>query len=175
MSRKGFTLVELLVVIAIIGMLVELLPPAVQQAREAARVLQCNNHLRQMGLAALNHESSIRTFPSGGWHWRMVGDADWGLEKNQPGGWGFSLLPFLEQNALFQLGSNGDSTNTPSQTKKDAARQCNETPLPFFICPSRRSAKLYTFVDGTNHSQVYNLTQPKASGEDRLRRQPWRP
>ncbi|MDO5112924.1 MAG: DUF1559 domain-containing protein [Planctomycetia bacterium] len=73
-GKKGFTLVELLVVIAIIGMLVGLLLPAVQQAREAARQMQCNNHLRQLALAALNVESSARTMPSAGWgHTRRGG------------------------------------------------------------------------------------------------------
>lgn len=156
MTKKGFTLVELLVVIAIIGMLVGLLLPAVQQAREAARQMQCNNNLKQMGLAAQNHEIAAKTYPSGGWHWRMVGDADWGFGEKQPGGWAFSLLPFMEQDALFQSGANGDKASTPSSAKKEGAKICVETPISTFYCPSRRAPKNYPFPTGANHSALYN-------------------
>lgn len=139
MKKKAFTLVELLVVIAIIGMLVGLLLPAVQQAREAARQMQCSNNLKQLGLAALNYEAANKCLPSAGWMGGWAGDADRGFGKHQPGGWTFSLLPFLEQNALFQSTSNDDR----SKPDLKAIRRANQTPLPVFHCPSRRTAKLY--------------------------------
>lgn len=139
MKRQAFTLVELLVVIAIIGMLVGLLLPAVQQAREAARILQCNNHLRQMGLAAMNHESSLQKFPSAGWHWNFMGDPDRGMGKSQPGGWNFAILPYLEQNAMYQYGSNGK----PSEPDKTKLAEVLQMPLAIYYCPSRRTPKIY--------------------------------
>ena len=141
---RGFTLVELLVVIAIIGMLVGLLLPAVQQAREAARQMQCSNNLKQMGIASLNHESTTRSLPSGGWDGYWVGDADQGFGAAQPGGWAYSLLPFMEQNALWQLGMNG--TVETDQTQKDGAKTRAETVVGVFNCPSRRAAKTYPYV-----------------------------
>ncbi|MDO4575126.1 MAG: DUF1559 domain-containing protein [Planctomycetia bacterium] len=142
--HPAFTLVELLVVIAIIGMLVGLLLPAVQQAREAARVMQCNNHLKQMGLAALNHESSTRKLPSGGWSPYWDGDPDMGLGPGQAGSWGYSLLPFMEQNALFQLGADGKVEKSTEQCT--GAEERGKTPLGFFYCPSRRATKLYPIL-----------------------------
>ena len=135
----GFTLVELLVVIAIIGMLVGLLLPAVQQAREAARQMQCGNNLKNMGLATLNHESTNQFFPTAGWHYQYGGDPDRGFGKNQPGGWTFVLLPFLEQNAIFQLPADGD----PESPNKDQIAHLQEHPIPIFNCPSRRACKCY--------------------------------
>lgn len=152
---NGFTLVELLVVIAIIGMLVGLLLPAVQQAREAARTMQCSNNLKNLGLAALNHESTTQAFPSGGWYYQWYGDPDAGFGPAQPGAWSFSLLPFLEQNALFQNGADGD-VETISSQQKTGAYECAMTPLPIFNCPSRRQAKLYTI----NITTVLNATKP---------------
>jgi prepilin-type N-terminal cleavage/methylation domain-containing protein/prepilin-type processing-associated H-X9-DG protein len=131
--RRGFTLVELLVVITIIGILMSLLLPAVQAAREAARKITCSNNLKQLGLAATNHLASKRHFPTGGWGWRWIGDPDHGYDMAQPGGWIYSLLPELDQANLHdvQLGLTGTA-------RSDAAAKMIQTPLAMINCPSRR-------------------------------------
>ncbi|MHC2066215.1 DUF1559 family PulG-like putative transporter [Bremerella sp. T1] len=94
-GRHAFTLVELLVVIAIIGVLIALLLPAVQQAREAARRMQCSNNFKQMGLALHNYHDTFGSFPYGA----RAGTVTY---PNLSGvNWRTSILPFLEQNALF--------------------------------------------------------------------------
>jgi prepilin-type N-terminal cleavage/methylation domain-containing protein len=134
---RGFTLVELLVVIAIIGILVALLLPAVQAAREAARRTQCQNHLRQIGLAFLTHEDAIGAFPSGGWGYLWTGDPDMGAGERQPGGWAYSLLPFLEEGAVHVVGQG------LSQSEKSQRLMLQKTqPIDIFYCPSRRPAEL---------------------------------
>ncbi|MBN2295308.1 MAG: DUF1559 domain-containing protein [Pirellulales bacterium] len=135
---RGFTLVELLVVIAIIGILIALLLPAVQAAREAARRMQCSNNLKQMGLAALGHESAYGFFPSGGWAPIWVGDPDRGVGKSQPGGWIFSVLPYMEQNELHQLGAG--ATSDADREVANAKRVT--TPVVAFCCPSRRPVRI---------------------------------
>ncbi|MDO4569875.1 MAG: DUF1559 domain-containing protein [Planctomycetia bacterium] len=141
--HAGFTLVELLVVIAIIGMLVGLLLPAVQQAREAARQTQCNNNLKNMSIAAQSHEAEMGFLPSGGWYYQFYGDADCGLGCSQPGAWTYSILPFVEQEALYMKCADGDKENI-SATQKSNCLTVAQTPLPLFNCPSRRTAKNYT-------------------------------
>lgn len=153
MKRKrtnGFTLVELLVVIAIIGILVALLLPAVQSAREAARRLQCKNNLRQIGLASLNHESTHRTLPAGGWGFRWTGDPDMGFGAKQPGGWVFSLMPFLEEGALFSVGEGLDA-----EAKEQALMRQKTTPISSFVCPTRSSGGL-----GFGPENSINAKQP---------------
>ncbi len=132
-KRAAFTLVELLVVIAIIGILVALLLPAVQSAREAARRTQCINHLKQLGLASHLHLDQQKFFPSGGWGWSWVGDPNRGFGEEQPGGWAFSLLPFVEGSNIHDLGKSGDQ-----QVSQEGIKQANQTVIPFLFCPSRR-------------------------------------
>lgn len=133
-KNKGFTLVELLVVIAIIGILIGMLLPAVQQVREAARRTACANNLRQLGLAIHNFSSAYQEkFP-------MLGEAEEG------GHWSAFILPFAEQNNLFDTLSFGSvnwadsaavmgaTSSSDSPTLRQIAA-C-ETLIPIFRCPS---------------------------------------
>jgi prepilin-type N-terminal cleavage/methylation domain-containing protein/prepilin-type processing-associated H-X9-DG protein len=134
-ARRGFTLVELLVVIAIIGILVALLLPAIQAAREAARRTQCKNNLHQIALGCLNHESTHKVFPYGGWSFGWMGDPDQGIGPQQPGGWIYSMSPYLEEGAVFHLGGG-----LPWDDKKVALSDQMSHVSSTFICPSRRAA-----------------------------------
>ena len=123
--RKGFTLIELLVVIAIIGVLVALLLPAVQQAREAARRSQCKNNLKQIGLALHNYHELYRGFPPG--YTYRPGT----MSENAAGfAWGAMILPMVDQAPLYsQFNWNlavWDAANIPPRTRH----------LPVFLCPS---------------------------------------
>jgi prepilin-type N-terminal cleavage/methylation domain-containing protein/prepilin-type processing-associated H-X9-DG protein len=140
---RGFTLVELLVVIAIIGILVSLLLPAVQAARESARRSQCINHLKQIGQGWHNHESSHRFFPSAGWHPWVVGDPQLGVGRVQPGGWMYQILPFIEEQATYDITDEGDRKITPRQRELGVTLQ--ETSVEVFNCPSRRPPRPYGY------------------------------
>lgn len=150
---RGFTLVELLVVIAIIGVLVSLLLPAVQAAREAARRLQCANNLRQIGLASLNHEESLKFFPSGGWGKEYVADPNRGFGKRQPGSWFYSVFPFVEEGSIHQTGKDGGAM----LANQSALVLMNQTTIPMFHCPSRRPARPYK--PNWSGAPVYNAPQ----------------
>ena len=111
-KRQGFTLVELLVVIAIIGILVGLLLPAVQAAREAARRMQCQNNMKQMGLALHNYASAYKKFPA-----RKGGTGNPGPARNEGNGnrltaW-IGLLPFCEQTNMYNVIQAGDASASP--------------------------------------------------------------
>lgn len=158
----GFTLVELLVVIAIIGILVALLLPAVQAAREAARRTTCSNNLKQMGVAALNIEGSQGHFPTGGWGWQWAGDPDGGYGDRQPGGWYYNMLPFTEMSNLRDLGSDGNYAPV-TDAQRAGARQAIETHVPLFMCPSRRGNGYYPYL----HSSGYkNAVRPERVGRN---------
>jgi len=139
--RKGFTLVELLVVIAIIGVLIALLLPAVQQAREAARRISCFNNLKQIGLAMHNYHDTFGTFPSG----YIATDTDntTPLAEGQPGwGWASLILPQMEQGNISD--SLIDYGSSITAGVNDQARQ---TIILAYACPSDRSPEVFELHD----------------------------
>ncbi|MDR3196630.1 MAG: DUF1559 domain-containing protein [Planctomycetaceae bacterium] len=153
--RNGFTLVELLVVIAIIGVLIALLLPAVQAAREAARRMTCSNHLKQIGIAVHNYHDVQQAFPPGRIYVRRSGSA---LTVNPDItylNWAISILPFAEQQQLFDMFqengvngvptyqditifANGLNSNTinASVTATRAIERACATIVDFYVCPS---------------------------------------
>jgi len=153
MNRRAFTLVELLVVITIIGILVSLLMPAVQSARESGRNTTCKNHLKQLGTGFEQYQGKHKYYPSGGWGWGWIGDADRGTGHSQPGAWGFGVLPFIEQQALYELASDGERESISEEQKEGTARM-TAIPLETMNCPSRRQATIFT-----NKIPVINSSQ----------------
>ncbi len=125
--RRGFTLVELLVVIAIIGVLIALLLPAVQAARESARRAQCVNNLKQLGLGMANYEVSYKCFP-----------INWGATQANAGlstkghSWLTGVLPFIEEDVLYKSILQGRTLSDDNNRNLAAAKE----PVPEFMCPS---------------------------------------
>ena len=162
--RQAFTLVELLVVIAIIGILVSLLLPAVQSAREAARRIQCSNQLKQLGLACHMHVDAHGFLPSGGWGWAWVGDPDQGVGRGQPGGWAYSLMPYIELQTTYSIGAGLSS----EQKKVQNAKFFNAV-IPGFNCPSRRGTELYpcsaTFYNAQHNGLATKLDYAACAGD----------
>src|SRR3954471_3015135 len=140
--REGFTLVELLVVIAIIGILVALLLPAIQAAREAARRNQCVNNLKQLSLGVINHESAMKQLPSSGMGYSWVGDPNYGFGRKQPGGWIYNTLSFIEEQAIHDMGV-GVGTNWNDAARKKIFAERAQITIKLLICPSRRSGGPY--------------------------------
>ncbi|PQO34661.1 DUF1559 domain-containing protein [Bremerella cremea] len=121
--RHGFTLVELLVVIAIIGVLIALLLPAVQQAREAARRMQCSNNHKQIGLAMHNYHDTYNSFPAGTY------GCCWGT-------WQVSILPYVEQNNLYENYNVDDKYGSAPRYGSTENLDVTSQRLEAFTCPS---------------------------------------
>ena len=134
-QSRGFTLVELLVVIAIIGVLVALLLPAVQAAREAARRSQCLNNLKQLGLAMLNYESAKGGLPPMALYWSEA-EYNAAYDPDGPGswyddhGWYIPLMPYIEQSGVKAI---VDVKKSFSDASNEAARRAM---IPMHACPS---------------------------------------
>lgn len=127
-APRGFTLVELLVVIAIVGVLVGLLLPAVQSAREAARRLECQNNLKQIGLGLANYESIHRRYPKGGAG--VVSLTNPNILARYKISWGTAILPFIEQTPLYDLIDLKQPYIHPDNL------QPGQTLISTYLCPS---------------------------------------
>ena len=129
----GFTLVELLVVITIIGILIALLLPAVQAAREAARRMQCGNNLKQIGLALHNYHVNFKQFPLGAVHGAC---STWSsVDPNHHGSFLVALLPYIEQQSLYDA---CDFTQNTSHTSRigGTGQFVHEVRVQAYVCPS---------------------------------------
>jgi prepilin-type N-terminal cleavage/methylation domain-containing protein len=147
--RKGFTLIELLVVIAIIAVLVSLLLPAVQQAREAARRTQCKNNLKQIGLALHNYADTFSRFPLPSLMWgNLLGGG--GVGGTQTSNvWSLAILPYMDQANVYNQYNFSRSAWDPANTV------AGQSKLPAYLCPS-------TPRDGSG--VTYTIPQALAAG-----------
>ena len=161
---RGFTLVELLVVIAIIAVLIGLLLPAVQTARESARVAQCKNNVRQIGLAFHSFDSSKRKFPAGGVPSPWAARSSWGHS------WVVLLLPYLEEMGIYgQLDLQGEKSEeghtgllySPNGNLHNA-RLLAGKPLPMFSCPSSMLERF--IMQGSVEGTAAGIISPMYTG-----------
>jgi prepilin-type N-terminal cleavage/methylation domain-containing protein len=148
-ETRAFTLVELLVVIAIIGILMSMTLPAIQSAREAGRKTQCRNNVRNLAMGCTSHLEANKYFPTGGWGWGWAGDPDRGFGMRQPGGWIFSILPYIEETTLANMGKG-----QPDAAKRAAGKTRVGTPVGIFHCPTRRRPDQFAYIHGTNYVNI---------------------
>jgi prepilin-type N-terminal cleavage/methylation domain-containing protein len=163
--RPGFTLIELLVVIAIIAILIALLVPAVQKVREAAARTQCINNLKNIGLALHMNHDQMKAFPSGGWGWYWVGVPSRGTGPDQPGGWLYNILPYVEQGNIAQMGSSQTGAALQATMLDVLSR-----PLALFNCPSRRNGGPYpgggTYHIADSNGNTFNINPTSLARTD---------
>jgi prepilin-type N-terminal cleavage/methylation domain-containing protein len=150
MIRRGaFTLIELLVVIAIIAVLIGLLLPAVQKVREAAARTQCQNNLKQIGIAFHTYNDVIKVLPTGGWHYddpRTMNGTTPVVGQGQHWGFGYQILPYIEQQAVYDLATDATVSSTP---------------IKIYFCPSRRPPTVvsgYALTDYAGNAGAYTTT-----------------
>ena len=159
--RHGFTIVELLIGVSIVAALTAVTLPAIQASREAARLTTCRNNVTQLSKGLIQYEAYYSYFPSGGWSPQWVGVADRTGDSAQPGGWAFSMLPYIDE-----LPTRNIVANVPASGVSTAYNKLMTTSLPQFSCPSRRTSQSIP-LDSTEQSfQGGTLTIPRATRSD---------
>lgn len=156
MSSQAFTLIELLVVVAIIGILLGLLLPAVEMARESARRRSCSNNLKQIGLSVKLHAEAQGIFPTGGWGRDWMGDPDKGFGTKQPGGWIYNTLPYLEHQDLRHLGKGMKGLERSKQLVN-----AMQEPIATLNCPSRRLPRAYPYNGPATLQNLEGVSLPE--------------
>lgn len=169
-KHRGFTLIELLVVIAIIAVLIALLLPAVQAAREAARRSQCQNNLKQIGLALHNYHDTFSSFPPATIRSTHAGPPD-GWSRNMVS-WRARILSFLEQNALFErvnwevepgvAATLADGSTNPNLSIRNVA-------IPGYVCPSDGTEPRQSSYADTNYAACMGSNTDHNSPEGMFR------
>ncbi len=143
---RAMTLIEVIVALSILSVLLALSTPAIQSARESARRAQCQNNLRQIAAASMQFQSVHRKLPTNGWGFAWLGMAARGTGSEQPGGWIFQLLPFVEAQSYYDLASSSDPATLSTGLEKLAA-----TPLSLMTCPSRPGPVLHPQTTAFNY------------------------
>lgn len=137
-ARAGLSLTECAAIVVVVALGLQMLLPAIQMSREAARRGHCASNLRDLGMGTCLYEREHNAFPSGGWGPRWVGSPDRGIGPSQPGSWGYSALGYVGRQDLRDLGRNckGD------ELRRALAQVC-QTAIPIFNCPTRREATVF--------------------------------
>lgn len=148
-TRGGFTLVELLVVIAIIGVLVALLLPAVQAARAAARRSQCQNNIRQVGLAVLNYESANKGLPRFQSWWNDPNSDEFAEKWDLGPNWIINILPYMEQQAIF------DSFDFTAPINQPANELARSAVIPALLCPEDAANNSVLFSGSSSQTAFF--------------------
>ena len=153
-SRQGFTLISFLTIVAIVSILLALLLPALQLARESARRMHCQNNLKQLAIACVQHEEAHGHLPTGGWGVAWTGDADLGFDQSQPGGWIYNIWPYVESSPIYAMG-----VGMAPQPKNAAHLQRLGTGwASIYYCPTRRLSRTYPWI---NSWSIVNAGLPK--------------
>lgn len=138
MFRAAITRIDLIVVLLAMSLLIQLAIPAMQYSREASRKSSCSHNLATLGKAALLHVDSQGHYPSGGWDVTWIGEPERGFGADQPGGWTYNILPYLEQGGIHSMGAG-----LKGAEREAAIRERCEFPVESFNCPARRPAVAY--------------------------------
>ena len=174
-KRAAFTLIELLVVIAIIGILIGLLLPAVQKVREAASRTSCTNNLKQIGLGLHNYHDANLCLPPG--YVAAVPSGDPNFATAPGWGWAAFLLPYIEQNALYNQVQGAIQSNTPITDPSVAS--AIQARVSIYVCPSDLAPPtafpVYSLAGNTSYPLVYGGGRPGEcyGGAKQLRRLRW--